>query len=184
MRTAPALVVAGLSLLVLAGCVPDDGPIIPSPLPSSTPIFASDEEALAAAEEAYGAYQHEEDAISGRGGAEPDSIDRFATGAALEAAKSGFGKYVTLGYRSVGSTDYELTQLQQYSPYAKDGIGIVSAYLCMDLSGLDVVDAQGASVVSPGRPNLQSFEVSFDLVDDDLLLSSREPWSGEGVCVE
>lgn len=184
MRTAPALVVAGLSLLVLAGCVPDDGPVIPSPLLSSTPIFASDEEALAAAEEAYGAYQSEEDAISARGGAEPDSIDQVATGAALEAAKTGFRKYATAGYRSVGSTGYELTQLQQYSPYAEEGLGIVSAYLCMDLSNLDVVDAQGASVVSRDRPNLQSFEVSFDLVDNILLLSSRDPWDGEGICVE
>jgi hypothetical protein len=181
MRTAPALLIASIALFTLAGCIADDDRIIPDPLPSSTPVFESDEEALAAAEEAYGAYQTQEDLISG-GEVSPESIDNFATGAALESAKTGFANYATLGYRSVGSTGFEITELQQYSPYIADGLGIVTAYLCMDLSNLDVVDSGGNSVVSSGRPNFQAFELSFDLVDGSLLLSNRVPWNGEGVC--
>jgi hypothetical protein len=43
-----------LITLVLAGCTQPDPMPTPPPTPSASPVFASDEEALAAAEEAYG----------------------------------------------------------------------------------------------------------------------------------
>ena len=58
-RSCAALTIAGLTALLLGGCV---GEPAPTPTPSAStagaaePIFASDEEALAAAEAAYRAY--------------------------------------------------------------------------------------------------------------------------------
>src|SRR3954462_13593979 len=81
MRTAPLLATAAL-LLALAGCVPTDSHPTSWPHPSATPVFASDAEALAAAEKAYAAYEAAVDrslqSIS------VDGLDAVATGDALK----------------------------------------------------------------------------------------------------
>jgi len=182
MRTAPAFLTGLLVALTLVACVPDDEPVRPDPSPTASPIFASDEEALAAAEAAYGAFQVVEDQVSAAGGEGAEKFEEVAVGSALKSAEEGMATYVELGYRSVGSTGYKLPTLQQYDPYSGGGTAVVSAYLCLDLTGLDVVDASGTSVVAATRPNQQAFEVSFDLIDDRLLLATREPWEGAGVC--
>ncbi len=72
-----ALVLVGM--LALTGCVDGDRlPTLP-PTPTSTPIFASEEEALAAAEEAYAAYLEMSNLISSEGGVEPERIAPFVT---------------------------------------------------------------------------------------------------------
>ena len=184
MRTAPALLICLVATLALTGCVPDDGPIVVDPEPSSSasPIFESDEEALAAAEEAYGAYQVTEDLVSADGGAGPERLELVASRDALKAGLAGMEVFRESGYHSVGSTSVASFSLQQFDPYPADSEGVVSAYLCLDLSDLDVVDSSGISVVSANRPAQQAFEVTFDFQDDALILGSREPWDGEGVC--
>ena len=52
MRVTAALAV----VLLLTGCSLASPEVAPTPTPSATPVFASEEEALAAAEEAYAAY--------------------------------------------------------------------------------------------------------------------------------
>ena len=64
----------GLLALVLAGCAPDVPAIQVPPTPTVTPLFASDEEALAAAEEAYAAYLAMSDEITSDGGERPERI--------------------------------------------------------------------------------------------------------------
>lgn len=182
MRSTPAILAALVTLVALTGCQPDATPIIPDPVPSSDLLFESEEEALAAAEEAYGAYQDVESLIFVDGGQEPERISPYATGDALELALAGFENFRESGYRAVGASEYALTALQQYSAERGDGKDVVGAYLCLDVEPVDVLDADGNSVVSSTRPGLQSFEVSFDLVEDRLLLSRLEPWTGGDVC--
>ena len=58
MRSALALAAVTVTVAVLlSGCVPQGPEVTPPPESSTAPIFASDEEALAAATEAYEAYQ-------------------------------------------------------------------------------------------------------------------------------
>jgi len=184
MRSVPTLVVAAIALLALTSCQPDEAPIIPDPVPSSDLLFESEEEALAAAEEAYGAYQDMESLIFTEGGVEPERIEPYATGDALELALAGFENFRESGYRAIGAAGYSLTSLQQYASEAGDGVDVVSTYLCFDVSSVDVLDTTGASVVLSTRPDLQSFEVTFDLIEDRLVLATREPWTGAGLCDE
>src|SRR4051812_41826324 len=78
MRAAPLAPVAAL-LLALAGCVPSDPHPTASPSASATPVFASDAEALAAAEKAYAAYLKVSGEISADGGLKPERIDPLVT---------------------------------------------------------------------------------------------------------
>jgi hypothetical protein len=183
MRLAPALALSIAAVLSLGACQQQHDPIVPSPAPSATPVFASDEEALAAAEEAYRAYQTVEDAIGHDGGAGLERLNTVATDEALESTNSSFASFREAGYRSVGETHFTDLVLQQYAPNVAEGKGIVTAYVCLDVSDIDVLDKTETSVVSASRPPRQPFELAFDLSEgSSLILSSRTPWTGSGVC--
>ena len=153
---------------------------MPVPTASATPVFASDEEALAAAEEAYGAYLAVSDSIFTDGGARPERLEDVATGKFLEASISGFEKVEAEGWRSTGRSEVHSIELQRFDP--SSDIEMVVVFLCDDVSAVDVLDSTGRSVVSPDRPDRTLFEISFDLGPDQrLLVSSREVW-GDGKC--
>ena len=187
MRTAPALVLAGITLLALVGCVPDDDPVIPDPLPSSTPIFASDEEALAAAEEAFAAYVAAVDAILADGGNDSARLESVATEEVVSQDEEGFAETRDLQHRSTGQTVFDSLTLQQFDGFATDGVGVVTVYVCEDFSGKDVLNAQGESVVAPDRRTRWPLMVGFDLKQtgsSKLLVSSVEDWTGADFCAD
>ena len=86
MRIFPRVTFAALAaVLLLSGCVPTSPTVTPGPLPSSTPIFATEDDALAAATAAYAAYVKISDQIFMEGGANPDRLKSVATGEQLKA---------------------------------------------------------------------------------------------------
>jgi hypothetical protein len=179
MRTGSLLASAAL-LLALAGCVPVDSPSSASPSASATPVFASDAEALAAAEKAYAAYLKVSDAIANDGGKNAKRLEGLATGSLLSDDLEGFKSFAAKRWHSVGKTRLTTTVLQ--SANREVGQGAVVVYLCEDVSGVDVVDENGVSVVSAGRPKLQQFQVQLDFVSSKLIPSDREPWTGSDIC--
>ncbi len=182
MRTGPFLVAAAL-LLALAGCVPTGTGGSPSPSASATPVFASDAEALAAAEKAYAAYLTVSDQIANDGGKDPERLDGLALRTLLSDDRYGFQSFADKGWHSVGTTTLTKTILQSTDLGTEaTNQGAVTVYLCEDVSGVDVVDMNGVSVVSAGRPKQQQFQVSFDLVQSRLIPSEREPWAGSSIC--
>jgi hypothetical protein len=184
LRPAAAAVVLVAALSATACTPPPEPPRTPAP--SSTPLFASDEEALAAAEAAYAAYQTTEDLILAEGGANGERIIPFAVRDALEAAIEGFETYQAKGYRSVGAIRFKFLNLQSTALDGTVGRDVVIAYVCLDFSGSDVLDANGQSVVRAGRPIHQQFQVSFDrdAGRHGLVLSSRDPSAGSTECSE
>ena len=180
MRTGPLLVTAAL-LLALTGCVPTNAHPSGSPSASATPVFASDAEALAAAEKAYAAYLKVSDEIANDGGKNPGRLSGLATGTLLSDDLSGFRSFADKGWHSVGQTKLTKTVLQS-AAFGEKGQGTVMVYLCEDVSGVDVVDQSGASVVSSARPQLQQFQVVLDVVHSNLIPSDREPWTGASIC--
>jgi hypothetical protein len=186
MRTAPAFVVAALSLLALAGCVPDDDPVIPDPLPSSTPIFGSDEEALAAAEEAFTAYLAVLDQIAADGGSEPERLNEVAGVELVAHEAKAFAILSSNGQRGTGSRLFDSMTIQSTDLDQDNVDEAVIAYACEDYSATDVVDASGTSVVSPSRQLRWPLVVGFEVPQDHrapLIVSSIEDWTGADFCV-
>lgn len=182
MRILSSLVGVALVGALLTGCIPSESPVTPSPEPSSTPVFASEEEALAAAEEAYAAYVKLADQIFIEGGIDPDRLASIATGAQLETEIEGFKEVSRLGQRSTGGTVFDGMTLQMLVPDRRSLNAVVTTYVCEDISAVDVLDATGSSVVSPSRPNRVMYELTFDLKSSDsdqLLLSLKEPWDSQ-----
>ena len=180
MRTGSFLVTAAL-LLALAGCVPVDSQPSSSPTASAMPVFASDAEALAAAEKAYVAYLKVSDEVANDGGKHPERLEGLATGSLLSDDLAGFKTFATKRWHSVGATKLTKAVLQS-ADLAPDGNGTVTVYLCEDVSGVDVVDENDRSVVSPGRPELQQFQVQLEIFRSKLIPSEREPWTGSHIC--
>lgn len=185
MRKFLSAAAAALLLTSLAGCI-DPGPVKTAvPTPSATPVFASDEEALAAAEAAYAAYLAVSDAILQEGGANPDRIDDVATPSVTAEEKKGFADFAEKGYVSSGTTTFYGMQLESYETDPALLTDVVRVYVCIDSSGVDVRDASGASIVPPDREGLLPFEIGFDRRSDGLgalVVSSKSVWGGAGVC--
>lgn len=172
-------VIAAIAVvLLLSGCVPTSPDASPTPSPTPAPVFASEEEALAAAEEAYAAYLAVSNAVFADGGAHPERLESVATGEFLTDEIAGFERVRENGWRSVGLTTYRNVVLQTYSEL--DRVGVVGIYVCEDVSAVDVIDSAGVSVVSSARPDTTTLQVLFDLsASDGLLISSREAWSND-----
>jgi len=180
-RLAATLALA--SALLLAGCTSDGPIVLPGPAPTTAPVFATDEDALAAAEVAYGEYLKVIDEILADGGKDGDRLLKVATEDVLRFEQTGFDRVLDSGHRSVGHTKFDSMVLQQYEPLAQEGEPMVVVYVCDNLSEVDVVDATGKSVVEPGRKSRIPFEVSFDLTEESaLIVSASEGWTGEDFC--
>ena len=181
---AVALVLVGA--LSASGCASEAPAADPTPTPSATPLFASDEEALAAAEEAYAAYQQVSDSILIDGGAEPERLLKVATEAQYEYEKAGFDEAKANGLRSTGGSTFDTVTLRDWKDEAGDGRLVVSVLLCDDVAAVDIIDRQGQSVVDSSKPARFPRVAYFDLAASDreqLLVSTIEEWDGENFCV-
>ncbi|MEO7290459.1 MAG: hypothetical protein ABIW81_04100 [Terrimesophilobacter sp.] len=178
----PAIVMA--AVLVLAGCTPTPPSVTPEPVPSSTPVFASDEDALAAATAAYAKYLEVSDQITADGGKSPDRIAKFVTSNQLVHELDGFKQWSEPDDSSVGSSQFDTVSLQRYDDIA-GGKSVVVVYLCVDVSAVRIMNAAGTDVTPATRPNRYPLEVEFDAnsaADPELVISRSEPWSGNNFC--
>jgi hypothetical protein len=177
---AAAAVVA--AVLCLGACAPEDPGPKPSPDPTSTPLFASDEEALAAAEEAYGRYLLAVDEVLQSGGNRTEILRTVSSSSALENAEKDAADFSASGLHTAGNTTINSIRLQSDDSGAS---GIVYVYVCEDVAGVDLLDSSGLSVVNPERSTLTSFDVAmaYSPVESNLIVDERSLWTGESVCV-
>lgn len=177
-----ALVLVGAVALALGGCAPASRPS-DSPKPSATAVFASDDAALAAAEKAYRAYRTAANEILQDGGKQPERIDEFVTGKLLQDEHRDMSEFRAMAYKVVGSESLKSFMLQKADlgadPGAKD---VISAYACIDISSVSVIDSAGNSVVSPGRKTSLAYEVHFDFVGKKLVPSEQDTWDNSDFC--
>jgi len=177
MRTLVGAVVL-VGMLALSGCV--DGDRIPTlpPAPTATPLFASEEEALAAAEEAYAAYLGASLLIGSDGGAEAGRIAPFVTEERLEVELEAFARLRESGLRVVGEASFQTKEIQTFDQ--SDEFAEITFYVCWDGSASRVIDATGADVTPVDRAERLVLEVVMVTAADsaDFLLSSDEQWPG------
>lgn len=163
-----------LPLVVLAGCV---GPpvVTPVPTPTATPVFASDEEALAAAEDSYRAYLAAVDlSLATKDGS---GLSRVATGNALAEALESVQGFIEKGETLVGQSSFRsMTLISQTLD------GRVDTYACLDISKTDVIDGMGKTIVPPDRANVYPMQLSFEVDAERLVVGDSEVWSGENFC--
>lgn len=178
------LAVLPLALLVasLAACA--ESARIPPPENSSAvePLFASDEEALAAATEAYEEFLRVSGEILQDGGANPERLSPLVSAEVFASELEGFELFQASGYRATGSSTLQNTVLQQHRPGAA-GQAEVQMYSCVFVGDVDVVDVNNQSVIDPNRPVLVEYEATFlSSAEGILRLEEETVWNGGGVC--
>ena len=183
LRTVPPLAIATLIACSVAGCLPLDPAPLPTIAPTGTPLFSSDEEALAAAEEAYAAYLAVSDQIAQEGGANPDRLAAYVTDEWLVNEVDAFTRLAETGRRQIGQTTFRNTALQQYevSPMGES----ITVYACLDFGATKFVDELGQDVSAPERLTVATFEIQLAVSKDrtaQLLVSGSELWETQSVC--
>jgi hypothetical protein len=166
-----ALALPLLLVLTLAGC---GSPPLPRALggPAETLPFASDEEALAAAIEVYLSFQEAYAELASRPGDDPTRLADWATGVYLEVSLNDLEFMAVNGWRSTGEGSSSAYVLRSYSPSTSRGVVVID--LCDNITGVDIVDQQGHSIVQGDRNDLGTMSATFDLVDGQILLADRE----------
>lgn len=165
------MIAAMLGVGALAGCVPAD----PSPTPTPT-VFASEEEAFAAAEATYRAYV---DALNQVDLSDPSTFEevyRWTTGDANAGARQLFSEMNAEGLSVSGSSMIELL-----SPIDFDaGSSTVELTVCLDVREVSVTDETGASIVDPDRTDVQSLSVVVAQAPTETGLAVAEVQGREG----
>ena len=177
-----ALALVGAAAVVLAGCTPTGHPTA-TPKPSATPVFTSDAAALKAAEKAFARYLAASDEVAQKGGVDLGPIKSWVTPAQLVRETSEYAYYTDHKIHSSGSSTITNTVLEAYTSSGR--AARVSAYFCVDVSGVRILDTTGADVTSADRPSKTPLEVTLQSAathSKRLLVDSSSQWSGSGVC--
>jgi len=189
MQTGNHLVIRSFVVLVFVavgtfGCSAAPAQPETSNLLGPTYTALSETDAIDLVEETYGAFVAVADQVLADGGKKPERLGAVATGSALTSAESDAHDFMVSKVHSVGKTKISNVTIQSYGSSSELSNDLY-AYLCEDVSEIDVIDENGKSLVAPDRQPRQAFEVALsdDDSDGDYLVSSRETWQGAGVCV-
>jgi len=177
MRYTP-LIAVPLIALSLAGCAAvQQEPPVATVAVEEQPVFASEEEALAAAQAAYTQYLAVSDQIARDGGANPERLEGLVSKALFIDEQSGFTEISKSGLHAIGSSYVDTLHLQ------KNGSGKVNTYLCVDRTQIRLFDDSGVDATSTSRIDRYPLEVSFTAkLGGGLLVESSDTWSGQNFC--
>jgi hypothetical protein len=180
MRVKP-LIAIPLIAIALAGCAAQQ----PTPQQSSgveeqTPLFSSDEEALAAAQAAYANYLEVSDQIARDGGAKPERLKEFVSDNLYSEQESAYLDLQKSGLHAGGTTSSDHFRVQDYVSSTTSTKMI--SYVCIDVSENPVLNSEGLDVTPTTRQSRIPLEIGFALFKDKVLIESSEVWSGTNFC--
>jgi hypothetical protein len=178
------LAVACACSLLLAGCAASPTPQPTTNPPTVAPVFASDEEALAAATEAYANYLDTYDKSWADGDGSLEDFLGLSVGNAHDVDRASYEEWSSKNWRPTGATKFDSMELQAVSQ-TESRAWQIQTYVCLDVSEGDVVDASGVSVAKPDRPLRLPLEVWFvtkSVSSQDLWISESNVWSGKNFC--
>lgn len=167
MRLLTPLVAVALVVL-LAACRPDPVPAPLPPEPTATPVFASDAEALAAAEEAYAAYLEISGQISDAAGANPERIAEFVTESYRSRATESFAVYSQGAIRTSGTTTADSFDLVFFDDSE------LQIEACVDVSESRVLDEMGVDRTPDDRVERVGLRILFRIEAGRLLVADSD----------
>lgn len=164
----PRVALASIACALLLGvtaCSPTDadGPdgsaAPPSAAATDEPIFASDEEALAAAVEAYEAYVAASARVASSGGEESESITPLIGPEFDAVVQEEFAALRESELRLIGETVHYNERLQSLD---LEGESVtIQLLICRDISGTRLIRTDGEDVTPEGRDLIQASRVDL-----------------------
>ena len=184
--TATVLFLAG----TLSGCMATPvPPYTASPVAEATaagtpPVFASNDEALAAATNAYATYLSAGDAAGQIGSDSWNDYLSLTTGPERDGEIKNKEELEENGWRFTGTTSFDSMTVQSFGALA-NATSEIKTYVCLDVSQSQKVDTTGQVVSDPDRPTRWPLVVVFhtpDEISHQLLISESTVWSGSNFC--
>ncbi|MFF2371666.1 hypothetical protein [Agromyces sp. NPDC058110] len=189
-RKSPLPLMAGIAVVIavgLAGCsggsdpsaseAPDASAAAPT---ADAPVFASDEEALAAAVEAYEAYLDVDSIISADPGADVESIKEVVSDGYAKTMIDQYTDVRAAGLRFEGKVTYGGVRLAQWNG---GSLASVQFYVCPDVSGIRIFNSENADVTPTDRDEVLPIVISTEANDQgSLVVSGSDLWSGTDFC--
>jgi len=174
-----------LGCLSLTSCAPDERLSMAKPTPSSTPLFASEEEALEAARATYEGFLRTTETVLADGGKGVERIDEFAAASLAASEREGAQGFQDKNFRIEGNSSIVAFEMQRFSPEARGDRAVVVAYVCVDDSNIRIFNSDGEFDRPAGTVGQSTYEANFSLASGEtnrLMLSTNEIWNGEGIC--
>ncbi|MGV8877250.1 MAG: hypothetical protein ACOH1K_07045 [Rhodoglobus sp.] len=169
------LVLVLVLVLVLSGCVPSNASLAPEPSPSFIAPYATDDEALSAANIAYAQYVRVINEALRSQVFDETSFESVVVGEELDNAIEVYSRLASDGLHSSADITFDQVSLQRY---ARGGslTKLVTILVCEDLSKAFLLDRNGSRVREDDIPPRVA-QVSFDYSAQRqaLLLSDRQP---------
>jgi hypothetical protein len=180
----PAALALTALVVSIAGCSAEPAPPLASAsaAPTTAPLFASDEEALAAAEAAFEEYLDVAFRVFADGGIDPGRLETVATDEVLATDISRAADFAARGLRQVGEPVVLETTLQQHTSDERGNIHITS-YSCMEGRSVSAVDSDGNELGNPNRARTVTLENHFTGDPTGTLrLSKSTVWAAGESC--
>ncbi|WP_417511318.1 hypothetical protein [Microbacterium sp.] len=165
------LAVLAVTGAMLSACSPS-----PAPSPTPTAAFASEDEAFAAAEEVYRAYNDAYNRVDFSDPSSFDPLDSFTTGTYQSSEREGLSELHATGAARSGQASVVWVHGIDMD------ISTVTVRVCKDLSDVEILDAGGKSLVSPDRPDFSAVELTLEIAGSELLLAGSQAVEDEA-CV-
>ncbi|MFG6493521.1 hypothetical protein [Microbacterium sp. P03] len=175
-RIAAAVATLVVATAMLSGCIGQPAPA------ESTPLFSSEDEAFAAAEQTYRNYV---DALNQVDLSDPSTFEpvyAWTTGDANANARESYTRMHADGWQVSGESSLALVEPH---PREAGDAGIYDLAVCLDVSDITGTDAEGKSVVSPDRRDVQSMLISLKVSVESptkLLVSNIDGREGAPSC--
>ncbi|MFD5226847.1 hypothetical protein ACFWHT_14620 [Microbacterium sp. NPDC058342] len=163
-RVVGALTAGLLALGVLTACTPP-----PEPQPTKTALFSSDEEAFAAAEKTYRAYNDAGNAR--RNGNEESNPQDYLTGTALDADIRGRQDLKAAGLKTTGSAT--VTKFLPVGGSIESHGERLAVVVCLDASKITTVNAAGEDVTPIDRPSAVAQRVEMSWIDTRYVITAE-----------
>lgn len=180
-RSLPLALVLAASALIVSGCSSEAAVPSAPPAAEAEPLFASDEEALEAAEAAYREYLAVSDRIYGDGD-DTAMLSEVAVGSVLEEDLARAEQFRSDKVRTSGATELIDLRLQQHLQGDVTSTEVL-AYGCVDTASVTIVDSQGTDIGDPEREATATYELRFiPSQDGELLLAESEFWKAGPEC--
>lgn len=148
---------------MLVGCTPK-----PVPIPTPTAAFTSEEEAFAAAEEVYRAYNDAFNAVDLQDPTTFEPVFKFTTGEYQESEREDLSAMHAEGYVRGGAIE-----IINFVP-AKASEESIVARTCNDVSSTTFTDSKGVNLVPADRPNRVALDLTFIVKGGKPLLSEAQ----------
>ncbi|GHD48417.1 hypothetical protein GCM10008097_20370 [Mycetocola manganoxydans] len=178
-RRSTAVAVTCLLAASLVGCTP---PPTAPPTPTSTAIFASEEEALAAATDVLTRYNAAFDKANSAGAKNWDELEELVTQQHLTELEKP-GVINSNGWHTKGVSTFSVVSVASFESGESDSS--IALNVCRDVSGVRVLDASGQDVTPINRPDSVPLVVSLVTSDSEpssLLVAKVDTWLNPASC--